>query len=816
MDKNKLSNTLKDPGLLQRPRYHLLLIIVVIVLIYSNTFQVPFHFDDKYFIFKNPLVINLDYLSGSKFFEERRYVAFFTFSINYLIHKLDVTGYHVVNLFIHIANALMVYGLVILTFKTPFLKSSKLRKQASQIALVAGLFFACHPIQTQAVTYIYQRLTSLATLFYCLSLLMYIKWRLLSIQTRPKISQPHFLFYLGSVISAVLAMKTKEISFTLPVVITLYELMFFEGKFHKRFLYLLPLLLTMLIIPISILEIKKPVVEVISDVSEVTRLQTKMSRWVYLFTQFAVICTYIRLIFLPINQNIDYDYSRFYSFLNPRVFLSFAFLLMIFMFAVYMFFYSRTRNRPTRLIAFGIFWFFITLSVESSFIPIIDLIFEHRIYLPSVGVSMALSAGLFLVLNKFEGTRVKGVGVILMFLAISLLSVATYSRNNIWRSELSLWLDCLEKSPQKARPHFMVGNALKRKGRLDEAMDHYYQALRISPFYAKAHNNLGVALFEKGRFSEAVDHYLKALRIKPDYVDVHNNLGNTFFKQGRIDEAIEQYNKALRVQPNNSQFRMNLSRVLAQKGGGDSAIDQYLKTLRVNPDNEIAHYNVGILLAKKGEYDKAIEHLKAALRLKPDNANAQNNLGNCLLLKGNIQEAIVHYRKTLEIQPDHEFAQQNLKRALAKQKEGRNDTLKADIFFNQKENNPEMHYRKGNSFRNNGKLNEAIQQYQKALEIQPDFTPAINKIGLIYVAQGEYDKAFSSYQRIIELKPDDYVAYYNVACMYAKQNKIEEAVDWLKKAVKHGFRDWEFLKKDKDLENIRRSSYYKELTNQTK
>jgi tetratricopeptide (TPR) repeat protein len=611
-------------------------------------------------------------------------------------------------------------------------------------------------------------------------------------------------------------MKTKQIAFTLPVVITLYEFMFFDGKLKNRLLYLFPLLLTMLIIPISLMGIDKPIGEMIGELSEATRLETSVPRWVYLFTQFTVIATYIRLLILPINQNIDYDYSLFHTFFNTHVFLSFLFLLVIFIFGVYMVFYSRTRNRSTRLIAFGIFWFFIALSVESSFVPIIDVIFEHRVYLPSVGISMALSSGLFLVLNKYEGTRLKAVGFTLMFVAISLLSIATYSRNNVWKTELSLWLDSLEKSPQKARPHFMVGNALKKQGRLNEAMDHYHQALNFNPFYAKVHNNMGIVLFDQGKFNDAVDHYLQALRIKPDYIDLHNNMGNALFKLGRIEEAIEQYDEALRYKPNNVDFRMNRSIALAQKGQSGEVIDQYLKTLRIDPDNEGAHYNLAVALAEKGEYDKAIEHFLAALRLEPDNANAHNNLGNCFLEKGNIEEAIANYRKALVIQPDHDFARKNLMRSLAKQKESRKSTAKANKVYDQRAKNPEMYYRKGNSLKNDGKLNEAIHQYQKALEIQPDFTPAMNDIGLIYVAKGEYDKAFSSYQKIIELKPDNYIAYYNVACIYAKQNKIEEAVDWLKKAVNRGFKDWEYLKTDKDLENIRGSSHFKELTALTK
>ena len=390
-------------------------------------------------------------------------------ALNSRIHKLDVTGYHVVNIFIHIINALLMYGLVILTFRTPFLKSWALKEQANYMALFVGLLFACHPVQTQAVTYIWQRVTSLTMVFYCLSLVMYIKWRLASVKTGSPFFQISVWFYIGSVVSAIFAMKTKEIAFTLPVVITLYEFLFFDGTIRRRFLYLVPLLLTMLIIPISLLGIDRPIGEIISDVSDATRVQTGMSRLEYLFTQFAVIVTYIRLLFFPVNQHLDYDYPIYHTFLIPEVFLSFLLLLSLFGSGVYMLFHSRTRNRAFRLVAFGIFWFFIALSVESSIIPIVDVIFEHRIYLPSVGASITLASEIFLLLNKFDKEKVQTIGIGFLCVVIIILSAVTYSRNHVWRSEIGLWKDCVAKSPGKVRSHYNLGNAYKDSGDLSNA-----------------------------------------------------------------------------------------------------------------------------------------------------------------------------------------------------------------------------------------------------------------------------------------------------------------------------------------------------------
>ena len=600
---------MKQTNLFSRPIFHILLIITIISIVYSNTLEAPFVFDDKLVIVENPIVRDLGYMvnpseakvhKGHFEYESfrRRYIGYLTFAINYWFHKLDVTGYHLVNIAIHIINSLIVYWLVILTFKTPFLNSSVLRGRINEIAFFASLFFACHPLQTQAVTYIWQRVTSLSTTFYCLALVFYILWRLTSKKPSSFATQMPILFYFGSVISAVLAMKTKEIAFTLPVVIFLYELMFFEEKIKKRILYITPLLLTMLIIPISLLETEKLKGDLMGNIGEVTREDHNISRMDYLLTQFTVIATYIRLIFFPINQNLDYDFPIYNTFLTPEVFLSFLLLFSIFSLGIYMFLHSRTRNSTYRIIAFGIFWFFITLSVESSFIPLVDVIFEHRVYLPSTGFFIALTTGIFLLLNKFGQRKLHTIGVAIIVTVIIMFSVLTYSRNNIWSSEIALWQDNVEKSPQKSRPQNNLGNVLSRQGRTEDAIKLYLQALRINPDFEDAHNNLGLVLKKNGHIEEAKEHYLQALRINPESEKTHLNLGNILYNQGRTEEAKE----------------------------------HYLQALKKNPESEEAHNNLAILLVHIGNIERAIAYFRKALQINPDYVPAKNNLKKVLML----------------------------------------------------------------------------------------------------------------------------------------------------------------------------------------
>ena len=214
-----------------------LLIIAIGILAYSNTFNSPFQWDENDFLVQNPIVKNLKYFwepSKAKtgdpvfyFFLRTRYMAYLTFAINYKLHGFNVLGYHIFNLTIHLLNALLVYFLILLTFKTPFLNGSFLKQSSHLIALFSALIFVSHPLQTEAVTYIYQRLASLVTLFYLFSIVFYIRWRLClyNLNISYLKSSPYFIL---SLISTFFAMKTKENALTLPIIISIYEFFFFS------------------------------------------------------------------------------------------------------------------------------------------------------------------------------------------------------------------------------------------------------------------------------------------------------------------------------------------------------------------------------------------------------------------------------------------------------------------------------------------------------------------------------------------------------------------------------------------------------------
>jgi tetratricopeptide (TPR) repeat protein len=621
-------------NILHRSIFHLFLIAFLSLIAYSNTFESSFHFDDKHYIVENPAIKNLrnfvqpsSSVDFSREFQyktfSRRYLGYLSFALNYRLHGLDVTGYHIVNLLVHICTSLLVYFFILLTFKTPFLGNSAIRDYARHIALFTALLFACHPLQTEAVTYIWQRVTSICTMFYLLSLVAYIKWRLL-LQSEESIKQGfkvngkesifpspgHPMLYLLSLASAILAMKTKEIAFMLPVMLTLYEMIFFEGKNKKRILYLIPFIITMLIIPLTTIS-----GEPIGNLDNLLKGGTQLSRVEYLLAQFRVLVTYLRLIFLPVNQNLDYDYPRYYYFFNIEVFTSCVFLALIFGLSIFMLSRYRDSAPHTRLISFGIIWFFVNLLLESSIIPLNNVIFEHRMYLPSVGVFSALTTAIFMVINRW---RVYArVIMVMLAVIIMVLTVASYARNTVWKDEPTLWRDVVNKSPSKARGYNSLGLYYESQGLIDKAIQQYLLAIKLNPDYPNAHNNLGVAYMSQGLIDKAIEHCLLAIKLNPNYPDPYNNLGNAYESLNLLDMAMKQYQNAIKLVPNDPITHYNLGRIYQLKGSVNRAIEQYLLAIKLKPDYPKAHHNLGVAYKSQGDTEQAIKAYKNALMLKP-------------------------------------------------------------------------------------------------------------------------------------------------------------------------------------------------------
>ena len=708
-----------------------LIFSVVGFALYSNTFDSPFVFDDIARIEENQSIritelsaANLIDTAFGKQAAKTRPIGNVTFALNYYFHQYNLEGYHLVNITIHILAGIFLFIFIQTTLNLPLLKTEV--DHTFMVAFFAALLWLVHPIQTQSVTYIVQRMNSMAALFYILAFWLYVKGRL-AVQSGRK------WVWLGSAALAwIFALGSKQNAVTLPFFVFLYEWYFFQDlsvdwvKRKLKFVFLVILVFGL----ISLLYLGSDPLERLSSIRDFANKEFTLSERI--MTQFRVVIHYISLIFFPhpSRLNLDYDFPLSNSLISPMTTLPSAVVIVG---LVWLALYLAKRQR---LISLCLLWFLGNLVIESSVIPL-AIIFEHRLYLPSMLFC------LIPVILFFRYIKPNWLATVLLCAVVTLFSVWTYQRNAVWQNELSLWSDVVKKSPNKARPHLNLGQSLSEKGSIAEAAQQYRQALRINPRYAMAHFNLANVLQQQGSHAEAIKHYSTAIQIEPGFIAAHNNLGLALAKQGKRKEAIK----------------------------------HYLEILKIDPTNAKVHSNIGVALTEQGETDQAISHFQQALTIDPADAETHYNLAIALEIQQRDNEAVNHYLAALERNPDHARA----------------------------------HFNAANIFARQQKMDEAVRHYEKSLAIQPDFPQAINNLALMYALQKNYTRALSRFKEVLEHWPHKAETHYNIACMYSRLKRKQESIEWLQKALDKGYSNWESIKSDSDLDNIRDTDAYKEL-----
>ncbi|MBI5816665.1 MAG: tetratricopeptide repeat protein [Nitrospinae bacterium] len=550
------------------------LVAIISFTCYSGTFHFPFQFDDE------TMFVNSDpsgFLKDARTIwsvNPSRFVHFLSFGINYWIGGTDTFGYHVVNFAIHLANVFLVWRLMEMIVGMechrscgPFAIGSIMRRAP----LFAALLFAAHPLQTQAVTYIWQRSTSLSAFFYLLSLLLYLKFARSEI-----LGAPRRRLLAVSLLSAIAAMFTKQIAVTLPVAVAIVDYYFVSRSLsglRRRMTVIAAYLPVLLVVPaMSAMGYSRE----LTDVSD--RALRVAAHSEYLFTQFNVIVTYIRLLAWPVGQNLDYDYPLARSLADCLP--SLVLLCAIFALGVWLF-------RRNRIASFGIIFFFLAISVESSIFPLEDLIFEHRAYLPSVGAFAAFWALTMPVIGKItysdRGQRIIAVAFITVIL-IPLIA-ATRARNEVWKDKITLWSDVAEKSPGKPRGYIHIGLAHMRADRLGDAETWFNKAAQVAPQNAYAHYMLGKIYVKRGEDGRAIGEFEAALSRQDNLSLAHMQIGDIHMRRGDCPLAAKSYIRAVNLAPGMVEFRMKLGRALEKCGDRRGSATVFESVLKIEPEN---------------------------------------------------------------------------------------------------------------------------------------------------------------------------------------------------------------------------------------
>ena len=378
----------------------------------------------------------------------------------------------------------------------------------------------------------------------------------------------------------------------------------------------------MALIPATLLLAQAPAAGLEADVIEPTRVQTDMSRLDYLLTQFTVIVRYLGLVVLPVGQTVDHDVAVRTSLLDPAVLGSATLLLALAGTATGLLLgASPRRARPldpaARLAALGIAWFFLALSVESSLIPIVDLMVEHRVYLPFAGLSISAATLLALGIRRIAPGRTAALTAAAGLLLAAALGGVTWRRNQAWSSEVALWTDAVEKTPRKARPRHNLGVVLNALGRRTEAMALLQEAVRLEPGYAQGHESLGVALSDARRPAEAETHFRRAIALDPMAAAPWYDLGTLRFDASRYAEAIPFFEKAIALRPGYADAHANLGACWNGLGRPADAVRVLTGARDVIRDHPVARAQLALALAQVGDLAGARRELEAVQLLAP-------------------------------------------------------------------------------------------------------------------------------------------------------------------------------------------------------
>ena len=586
---------------------------------YSNTFNAAYHFDDFHQIVLNPAIVPGNIF---RFFTDARLESFYasltgyrpmtfvTFALNYALSGQDVWSYHLLNIILHAFNAFLVFLIL----------ESLMGKKGGQFytVLFASLLFALHPIQTHAVTYISCRAVLLASCFYLLAFLAFMKYR-------EYMGGNTGRFLLGALppVLYLAGLLSKETAVSLPAALFLYDMVLVraEKPGAERGLRRLSYYISFVVVLAAYLFIRDRVTGF-----AVVQEGANVSRGTYFITEAEVFLDYLRLLVFPINQVADY--YRQFTF-RPDALVIFSLSLVAAMIATLI----GVRKKMPLVSFFGL-WSLIALAPESSLIPIQDSIVEYRLYIPSIGF-FAIAALLTSRLLRERRCRTAAAGALL-----ALLSVLTFSRNFVWADELSLWNDVLKKVPDSPRARGNIAVALMEQGKYSEAIAELNAALRCRPLYFGEvqgrpvfsdqrnvyYEDLGKCYQELRQLDLAADYLRRAVDMSPRQREYYTALAQALYLKKDYSGSVAVLKDVISMYPDYSLAYFGLAQNYLSMKMDAEAVGALEEAIRYNPQDFTAHYNLALVYSAMGEGQRAGYEAGQALSFAADEGQRQKAL----------------------------------------------------------------------------------------------------------------------------------------------------------------------------------------------
>ena len=618
---------------------------VFVWLAYAHTLDVPFYFDDYPNIVEVPAV-HLNQVSIEKLREtiadvplHNRPLAYLSFGLNFYLGGFNVAGYHLVNIAFHIGTGLLLYWLVQVTLSIiePARDSNRL------VAFLASLVWLLHPLQTQAVSYIVQRMTVMASFFYLAALCFYVAGR------RAESQRHRWGRWSGCLIAGFCAFASKEIALTLPAAIWLYEWIFFQGgqwRWLKRALVPSAVALFFLIFAVLIYSRFDPLKIILSSYGS-----RDFSLGQRLLTQPRVILFYISLIFWPHPNRLSLQHPIDLStgwFTPPETSIAFGILFLLLMVAFW-------AIQKDCCIAFAIFWFLGNLVIESSVIGL-EMIYEHRLYLPTMFVGLFFYRLLALSIGRWNRRSVPSI----MGFCCFILIFWTVDRNELWRNPVAFWSHTVNKAPHSARSRSNLAVELMRKRDFRAATIQLEKALALDPNNISVLLNIAEAKSWLGKDAVAVEIYERVSQLTGNAPEVLQKFATFHIRRGRYASAETLLRKGLEKEPRHAGLLNQLGRIYFAEQKLPKARMVLERAIATDPGLGEAYDQLGQVLFAQQQTGEAITAFRQAVSLNPSNADFRFNLAYAFELCGDKAQAIFQYRKVLQLKPDDKIAQHRI------------------------------------------------------------------------------------------------------------------------------------------------------------
>ncbi len=621
-----------------------ILLISLVCLAYGNTLHHSFHFDDIPSILQKPWIRGLDKIPDFIFSYSQRPLVILSFNINYAVSGFKEWSYHVFNITFHLLVVVLIYRLGKLIVFHMSEGTTSLVKVPTQMPLLAASIFAVHPLNTQAVTYISSRSSIMATIFYLVTIILFLEGLY---KKENEGTKTNYVFVVGAVVFFGLGFLCKLIVVSLPAILFAYHYYFISNHNLQTWVKLQ----WKWVIGVGGLLFTTFILKKIYGDGLLRASIVDVTTWDYFRTQLGVIpLEYFRKMLFPFNLTID---TNFQVVQHWRSLVAIGGLIILGVFSVVWIKLSQVKKQSKKYgpEAFGLIWILITLSPTSSFIPLLDMAAEHRTYLPLVGFSIFMSS-LLMRLKSFikqsievgtsdicSNKKMLRVSVVLILLTLTFFLIGTRERNKVWKDEVSLWADAKQKAPFLIRPYNNLGEAYDKIGEYDLAIEEFEAALRLNPNYFFSLSNLGNIYGKKKEYGQAISYTQKALQQKWDYAPGHYNLAKALHMTGNPDKAMSSYRSAIKYNPYFEEAFFNLGFLAMERKQFEEAMGSFKSFLKMQPRHPKAHFGLATSYAMMGKKEEAKQHYENAITYDPEFLSPYINLANLHMATGNTMEA---------------------------------------------------------------------------------------------------------------------------------------------------------------------------------